>query len=280
MKATTSRIFRYAVLAALLSTAAFSQAPCRALVAEQCTALLGLAQYTVPPPEISDEVLSSIGFTYDMHPPSWDEMSPLRKWESAWVAAERGTPDGGSRMIQQAIGYFAPRYASAVQVIGVQPRRGVAWVFPLKFAPASATERAPEYVRNTLTLLAEYSAGIGGIYGVLMDGFGLSELEASACIEDAPGRERSAALELGLDRVPPEQRVSRLRAVIARVDVTYPHSARLHPEFNAFRPGSAEHAVLTDAERKPLLEHLKFEPKPSFAEEFWEAFTKMALHPR
>lgn len=264
--------WRVLPLIAVFAAGALCQ--CRAVVpAGDCQTLVELAKFTIPPPEISDTVLENIGFTADKRPAGWNQLAPLRKYETAYFAAEQGTQNGGTLMIQDATGYLSRFYRSITQTTGYAGRsasekQGRPIAFGKAFFPIYSLN--DKSVENVLKLLVDYSSNGGGLYGILMDGFGLSEVEASACVEEAASQ--SDAFALGLARVPAEERYPRLSKVIQTLHARYPLTVPYIREFDAFRPHAAQPALTQSAEMK--LRELKLKEDRTLTDEIKEVFVK------
>lgn len=240
--------------------------------------------YTVPPPDRTDDVLAAIGYTKELYPFNWEQFSPLEKFETAYIAADRATAQGGRIMIAQAAEHLSHSNESATLLRDLIPSTGAPGV-ALRYSKLSGVLNPvdiPPQFRAQLIVLSDHSgSAIGGITGVLRDVFGLSNAQMLQVFHESSSRED--ALIRGFQYAQDPE--SALRKLVTEIEMHYPLAVYLNPEFNRFRPVSSAKVVpkrpieiRVVPEKPPVPVRPPIRPKPT--EEMEEGILKALQHLR
>lgn len=211
-----------------------------AIPSDHSKALNKLAQYLEAPGNVAGRLLEDVHYYHPgIHDDVWLPMPPVRKMETAYLAAERAGKGGGERFLALLSKAMAQQYESAgkSQALLAFVAKADA-VEPVKFAELDRTKEsalAPLSPKEKAAVdaLAEYSEGGGiGPRAALVEYLGLSTEEAYDIMRTSGSPKE--ILHTAIQVVPEARRFAVLQNLIGEVERSY-ESARVVEEFGPYR---------------------------------------------
>jgi hypothetical protein len=201
-------------------------------------AISTIAQYYSGSVDRADRLLRSMGYEPSLPPTVWRAFPPLRKVETAYLAAALADPaEGGDRLLALLSQSLALRYDAANDEKALVPylEKDVD-PFDLKFKTPKATatpEQLPTAVREAIATISDYCSSGMSARHVLTADFKVSTDEAYDILRSSASIEE--ALARGVSRLPETERGAAIGNVAQRLSKRY-EAASYERSFHPFAP--------------------------------------------